>query len=124
LPQGNAPSRRLTSRVEASADVWVYWQCNGREDVSRVRDMSLGGLFLETDKPRAPGILAKLHFLVQEGQIRADTVVRHALPGTGVGLKFLAVSEQDRPQLAALITRLRGLSHSLANRKQQLPNPC
>jgi PilZ domain len=124
LPQGTAPSRRLTSRVEAPADVWVYWQCNGREDVSRVRDMSLGGLFLETDKPRVPGIQAKLHFLVQEGQIRADTVVRHALPGIGVGLKFLAVSEQDRPQLAALMTRLRGLSHSLANRKQQLPNRC
>jgi PilZ domain len=124
LPQGTAPSRRLTSRVEAPSDAWVYWQCNGREDVSRVRDMSLGGLFIETDKPRVPGILAKLHFLVQEGHIRADTVVRHALPGIGVGLKFLAVSEQDRPQLAALMTRLRGLPHSLANRKQQLPNPC
>jgi hypothetical protein len=30
---------------------------------------------------------------------------RHALPGVGVGLKFLAVSEQNRPQLAALMTK-------------------
>jgi hypothetical protein len=112
----------LTSRVEASAEVWVYWQCNGREDVSRVRDISLGGLFLETDKPRVPGILAKLHFLVQEGQIRAEMVVRRTVPGAGVGLKFLAVSEQDRPQLAALMTRLRGLSHSPAKHKQPPQN--
>ena len=41
------PSRRLTSRVPAHGDVWVYWQCREQEDVSRVRvrDMSMGGLF-------------------------------------------------------------------------------
>jgi hypothetical protein len=80
--------------------------------------MSLGGLCLETDKPRSPDIKAKLHFLVREGQIRANTVVRHAMPGIGLGLKFLAVREQDRPHLAALVTRLRGLSHSAASPKQ------
>jgi hypothetical protein len=48
---------------------------------------------------------ASFPFLVQEGQIKADTVVRHALPGIGVGLKFSAVSEQNRPQLAALMTK-------------------
>jgi hypothetical protein len=123
LPKGSAPSRRLTSRVEAPGGVWVYWQCKGRDDVSRVRDLSLGGLFIETNQPCVPGVTAKLHFLVQEGQIRAETIVRHALPGLGLGLKFLAVSEQDRPQLVALMTRLRGLSYSPANRKRPLPDP-
>jgi PilZ domain-containing protein len=122
LAQGSAPSRRLTSRVETGGEVWVYWQSNGREDVSRVREMSWGGLFIETDQPRAPGITAKLHFLVQEGQIRAESVVRHAVPGIGLGLKFLAVNAQDRRQLAALMTRLRGLSHSSGNRKKTLPD--
>lgn len=75
--------------------------------------MSWGGLFIETDKPRVPGITARIHFLVKEGRIRADTVVRRAEPGAGMGVKFLAVSEQDRSQLAALITRLRGMSRSL-----------
>lgn len=102
------PSRRLTSRVPTPGDVWVYWQCRGREDVSRVRDMSMGGLFIETPEPKAEGVLARLNFLVQEGQIRADAVVRHAESGVGLGLKFTALSEQDRPKLAALLTRLRG----------------
>ncbi len=107
-----SPSRRLTSRVPAPSDVWVYWQCHGREDVSCVRDMSMGGLFIETPQPRAEGVLTRLHFLVQEGQIRADAVVRHAKSGVGLGLKFTALSEQDRPKLAALLTRLRGAHHS------------
>lgn len=103
-----SPSRRLTSRVEAPADVWVYWKCNGREDVSRVRDMGMGGLFIETAEPRAEGLVVRLDFLVQEGQIRAEAMVRHAKPRVGLGLKFLALSEQDRPKLAALLNRLRG----------------
>jgi len=90
----------------------VYWQCQRREDVSRVRDMSMGGLFIETPEPKAEGVLARLNFLVQEGQIRADAVVRHATPGVGLGLKFTALSEQDRPKLAALLTRLRGIHQS------------
>ncbi len=89
----------------------MYWQCQRREDVSRVRDMSMGGLFIETPEPKAEGVLTRLNFLVQEGQIRADAVVRHAKPGVGLGLKFTALSEQDRPKLAALLTRLRGTHH-------------
>src|SRR5258706_4112023 len=107
-----SPSRRLTSRVPAPEDVWVYWQWQRREDVSRGRDLSMGGLFIETPEPKAEGVLARLNFLVQEGQIRADGVVRHATPGFGLGLKFTALSEQDRPKLAALLTRLRGIHQS------------
>ena len=70
--------------------------------------MSIGGLFIQTAKPKAENVLARLHFLVPEGQIRADAIVRHARPGIGLGLKFTALSEQDRPQLAALLMRLRG----------------
>jgi hypothetical protein len=51
--------------------------------------------------------MAKLHFLVDEGQIRAEAAVQHAAPGKGLGLRFTAVHQQDRPQLAALLTRLR-----------------
>jgi hypothetical protein len=106
-----SPSRRMNSRVEASGEVWVYWQCGAIEDISPVLDMSIGGLFIQTPKPRAENVLARLNFLVPEGQIRADAVVRHARPGIGLGLKFTALSEQDRPQLAALLMRLRRKQH-------------
>jgi hypothetical protein len=90
--------------------VWVYWECNGDRDLSRVTDLSVGGLFIATPKIKRLGATTNLHFLVQEGQIRADAVVRHVKPGGGLGLKFKAVSEKDRPNLAALMRRLRSLS--------------
>ena len=107
LQQAVFHSRRFTSRVETPEGVWVYWRCAGRDDTSRVRNLSLGGLFVETPKPRGVGSTAKLEFLVQEGQIRADAVVRRAEPGRGLAMKFTAVNEEDRPRLEALISRLR-----------------
>src|ERR1700730_6148531 len=111
-PQTPSYSRRHTMRVETPRGVWVYWRCNDKDDVSRVRDLGAGGLFITTPSPRPVGMKAKLDFLVQEGQIRAEAVVRHAQPGNGLGLKFTAVTEQDWEHLAALLTRLRKLSRS------------
>ena len=69
--------------------------------------MSLGGLFIETPTSRGLGSTVKLEFLVQEGLIRADGVVKRVEPGRGLALKFTAVSDQDCPRLAALMNRLR-----------------
>ena len=107
LQQTASPSRRFNPRIETPGDVWVYWRCNGNDETARVRDVSLGGLFLETAKPTAVGSMAKLDFLVQEGQIRADAVVRHVEPGSGLGLKLTAVGDGDRPRFIALLNRLR-----------------
>jgi hypothetical protein len=51
----------------------------------------------------------KLDFLVQEGQIRAEAIVKRAEPGQGLGLKFTAVNNDDRSHLAGLLNRLRNL---------------
>lgn len=115
MPPASVPSRRFTTRVPAPGDVWVYWKCRGRDDVSIVRNMSMGGLFIETRRLAPPGTVARLDFLVAEGQIRADAVVRHVQAGAGLGLKFTALTEQDRPKLAALVTRLRRLHHFLGS---------
>ena len=111
------PSRRHYPRVQTPSGVWVYWNCEGREDTSRVRDLSLGGLFVETAEVRDLDATVKLDFLVQEGQIRAEAVVRHVKPGRGLGLKFTALTEEDGPRLTALMTRLRGLSQSRTKSK-------
>ena len=107
LQQAVFHSRRFTSRMEAHERVWVDWRCDGREDVSRVRNLSLGGLFVETPNSRDVGSTPKLEFLVQEGQIRADAVVQRAEPGRGLAMKFTTVNDGDRPRLEALINRLR-----------------
>ena len=94
------------SRVDTPEVVLVIWSCDGRDEISQVRDMSFGGLFVETATRRAVGATAMLDFLVQEGQIRADAVVRHLRPGHGVGLEFTSMADGDRTHLAILLNRL------------------
>src|SRR5260370_31569774 len=108
-------SRRHSPRVETPQGVWVYWNCKGREDTSRVRDLSTGGLFVETEEARDVDAPIRLDFLVQEGQIRAKAVVRHVKPGSGLGLKFTALTEEDGARLTALMTRLASPSRSRTN---------
>jgi len=106
-------SRRSSSRVETPDGVWVCWRCGDIEDVSRVSDLSVGGLFVSTPVRQPQGVKAQLEFLVQEGNIRAEAEVRHVNPSGGLGLKFTALSDQDGPNLVALLNRIRALSHPL-----------
>jgi hypothetical protein len=99
-------SRRLIPRVETPEGLWVCWRCAGVEDVSRVRDLSVGGLFLTTPVPRPLGTKAKVDFLVPEGQIRTEAIVQHQVPNDGLGLKFTAITDQDCPRLVALMDRI------------------
>ena len=100
-------SRRVTSRAAANGGVYGFWSCNGRDDLSRVRDLGVGGLFIETPCLKDLGAPVKVHFLVSEGQIRADAAVRHVEPGQGLGLRFTALNDQDGQRFEALIKRLR-----------------
>jgi PilZ domain len=111
LQQKPGYSRRFTKRlrVEATDGVWVYWSCGGREDLSRVADLSAGGLFIESKRMRRVDEKTSLHFLVQEGQIRADAIVRHVRRDIGLGLRFTNIAEADRPHLNALLQRLRAV---------------
>jgi hypothetical protein len=76
--------------------------------VSHVRDLSTGGIFIETTWRRTKGELVRVHFLVQEGQISLDSVVAQAQPSEGLGLKFQAVATKDISKLTLLLDRVRG----------------
>src|SRR5207253_9113061 len=80
------------SRVETPKEVWVYWNCKGREDTSQVRDLSMGGLFVETEVARDVDTTIRLDFLVQEGQIRAEAVVRQDRKSTRLNSSHVASS--------------------------------
>ena len=62
----NIPSRRRHLRIETPGEVWVYWKCAGLEDTSRVRDLCLGGLFIETKEVRDVGKEASFTFLFRK----------------------------------------------------------
>lgn len=104
--QSGSYFRRRMLRAEAGESVFAFWSCAGRESLSRVRDLSCGGLFVESPLEENIDAPVNLHFLADEGQIRANAVVRHVRRGKGLGLRFIAINDQDSRRLANLVNRL------------------
>jgi hypothetical protein len=66
----------------------------------------VGGLFVETSKVCPIDATVELHFLVEDGGIRATATVRYIKAGTGLGLQFKTVRSEDREHFSAMIKRL------------------
>jgi len=99
-------SRRHHKRVETPDGVWVLWKCGRAEDTSRVKDLGVGGVFVETKKACPVGGTVDLHFLVPDGEVRASATVRFVLSGVGMGLQFKAVRGEDQTRFASMIKRI------------------
>ena len=77
-----------------------------QQNVSRVRDLNVGGLFITTPNPAALGTVITLLLAVPDGEIRCRAVVRNVVPNEGMGVQFTAMREQDSARLQNLVTRL------------------
>jgi hypothetical protein len=99
-------SRRYNRRVETPQSVWVFWRCSRTEDTSRVKDLSVSGLFIEASKVCPVDATVELHFLVEDGEIRANATVRYVKAGSGIGLQFKTVRSQDKVRFSTMMKRL------------------
>src|SRR5258708_22610133 len=88
--KGQQPSRRLALRTAPPSDLWVYWHSKRHGDLSRVHDLSIGGLLIETSEAVPVGETIELNFLAQEGHIGAKAGGRHLEPPFRLGLYFTA----------------------------------
>ena len=71
-----------------------------------MKDLSLGGLFIETSKVCPADAIVELHFLVEDGGIRATATVRYVKSGSGIGLQFKTVRNEDQEHFATMLKRL------------------
>ena len=99
-------SQRQHKRVETPEGVWVLWRCGRTEDTSRVKNLSVGGLFVETNKVCPINATVELDFLVQDGEIKARAIVRFVTAGRGMGLQFKSVRSEHQERFTAMIKRL------------------
>lgn len=99
-------SRRVNKRVAIPEGVWVVWGRGRTEDTSRVTDLGVAGLFIETLKVCPVGTTVGLDFLVEDGAIRATAAVRHVKPGIGFGLQFKSIRSEDQRNFVAMIERI------------------
>lgn len=98
---------RRYPRIATPTGVWVAWQHDGRgQDVSRVCDLNVGGLFVATQNPAPVGSVISVLLSVLEGEIRGHATVRNVKAGEGMGVQFTAMGAQDAERLRKLVTRL------------------
>lgn len=99
-------SKRRYQRVPTPKGLWVAWQHNNSQNVSRVRDLNVGGLFVATADAPPLGALVQILLSVPEGEIRSQAVVRNVTPGEGMGVEFKDLNAQGADRLEKLVARL------------------
>jgi PilZ domain len=104
-PLCKTPPRRH-QRISLPKGMDVTWYGAGDQQVSRVKTIGMGGLFLSGSRVKPVGTTLKLVFEVPGGMVFADAIVRNTLPGEGMGVEFTRISPQDRALLAQLLGRL------------------
>jgi hypothetical protein len=61
--------------------------------------MGLGGLFVVTRQPVPMRSMVKVLMDLQFGEVRARAVVRRVMPARGMGIEFVAMTQEDRARL-------------------------
>lgn len=99
-------SQRRYPRIQTPKGIWVAWQGdNIKRSVSRVSDLTLGGLFITTPSPAPLGTVLTVLLSVPEGEIRARATVR-TVTSEGMGVEFTAIAKPEQARLQALVARL------------------
>jgi PilZ domain len=97
---------RQHPRISLPKGMSVAWYGGGQQQVSRVKTLSMGGLFLCGPITLRVGAELTLVFEVPGGILQAQAVVRNVVPGEGMGVEFTKMSPQGRLLLEQLLARL------------------
>ena len=68
-------------RVKVPKEILVAWKSGSQQDVSRVENLGLGGLFVRTQHPLVVGTSLQLLFNTPEGEVRVRAIVRDVVMG-------------------------------------------
>ena len=99
-------TQRRHQRISLPQGMSVTWYGGGQQQLSRVKTLSMGGLFLCGSVTLRVGAELTLVFEVPGGMVLAEAVVRNIVPGEGMGVEFTKMNPQIRVLLEGLLTRL------------------
>ena len=110
LPGGDpVPSTndlRRYPRTPSPQGTLLAWQHSGKKLVSYVGNLGLGGMFIRTSEPPPAGSFIQVLFDVPAGEVRARALVQRSKPKEGMGVKFVAMQQEDRGRLAQWLNTL------------------
>jgi hypothetical protein len=97
---------RRHPRIALPKGMTVAWYGGGQQQVSRVKTLGMGGLFLCGSITLRVGSDLTLVFEVPGGMILAEAVVRNTVPGEGMGVEFTKMNPESQALLQELLARL------------------
>ncbi|MGH9717465.1 MAG: PilZ domain-containing protein [Candidatus Acidiferrales bacterium] len=106
MTQKPSKDNRRNARISVAQGIWVAWTADGPRVISRVRDLSAGGVFVSSRDPVPVGTAIQMLFSLPEGEIRVQGIVRFSAKDRGFGVEFTAMSAADRTRLFELLKRL------------------
>jgi hypothetical protein len=104
LARGN--ERRVYPRLAAPKGTIVAWQTSAKRLVSAVDNLGLGGLYIRTPDPPATGTFIQLLLDAPTGEVRARAAVQRSRSQEGMGVKFVAMEQEDRARMAGWLRTL------------------
>jgi hypothetical protein len=86
---------RAALRVHSIRQIAVQYEGTDERIISRLPDVSTSGMFISTSRNYAEGAVLNLSFcLALSGfEVQARGEVRYSLPGVGIGVQFIDISE-------------------------------
>ena len=97
---------RRYPRSKLQKQILVAWKNGTQKYVSRVENLSLGGLFMCTSQSFPVGTSLQLLFNAPEGEVRVRAIVRNLSPGRGMGLAIVSMEPEHRARLDRWLRRL------------------
>jgi hypothetical protein len=97
---------RRYPRFKPAKPTFSAWQSTSQRYVSRIENLGLGGLFLRTPEPPPLGTFIQLLLDTTEGDIRARGEVKNNRPKEGMGVKIVAMEQEDRMRFTRWLRRL------------------
>jgi PilZ domain len=97
---------RRHERISLPKGMTAAWYGGGQQQVSRVKTLSIGGIFLCGTITLRVGSELTLVFEVPGGIVMAEAVVRNNVPGEGMGVEFTKMNPESQALLDGLLRRL------------------
>lgn len=94
---------RRHQRVALETEVWVGHDGIFARTTERLRNLSVGGAFLETASASQIGEIFSLRIALKRGYVTSTVIVRNVQKGVGMGVEFLDLSPESLSTLEAFL---------------------
>ena len=109
--------KRRYPRGKAPKSALVAWKSGEVREVSHVRTIALGGLFIQTKNTVKKGSMLQMLIVTPKGHVRVRSTVRNVVVGEGMGVAIMAMDPEDRAKLDVWLKQLAEMEDSATKRR-------